>query len=45
MIDVFTLAATLLNIGLVLINLGILGIGVKLYTDQRKQSLLKGIKR
>ncbi len=34
----------LIDIGLTLINLVILVLGVKLYTDQRKQALLRGEK-
>ena len=37
------LVISILNIGLLLANLAVLGLGVKLYTDQSRQTILKGI--
>ncbi len=38
------LLVSLINIGLTMINLIVLGLGVKLYTDHKKQTILRGLK-
>ena len=40
MTDGIFILISLMNIGVTLINLAVLGLGVKLYTDHRKQILL-----
>lgn len=35
----------LVDVGLTLVNVAVLGLGVKLYTDQRKQGILSGMRK